>query len=300
MYSEDPRLSAALTVGYVTGIQGSWPNGTQKNPKYMRVGACCKHYVAYDIEGNSNYKNRSIQPGSDLVENRVFFDAKVDTRSFWEHYMPVFHDCVVSAKAMHVMCSYNMMNGVPTCGDPNLLNGVLRRQWGWDGFVVSDYDAWRDIFTTHQYTDTMEAAAAVGINAGLDQEGGGTLAISQLEAAAEHGLTNVTAIQMAFRRLMRMRIRLGMFDPPTLLQQYNELGEPDLQTAASTALNRRAAAAGMVLLKNGMHQGNPLLPLDVEPLRGVPGSMLVAGPTANNANNSLVSTVRHCLPSCLH
>ena len=73
------------------------------------------------------------------------------------------------------MCSYNMMNGVPTCGDPDLLNGVLRDQWKWPGFVVSDYDAWRDIFTTHGYTKTMEGAAAVGINAGLDQEGGGTL-----------------------------------------------------------------------------------------------------------------------------
>ncbi len=52
--------------------------------------------------------------------------------------MPVFHDCIVTAKGMHAMCSYNSMNGVPTCGDPNLLNGVLRDQWNWDGFVVSD------------------------------------------------------------------------------------------------------------------------------------------------------------------
>ena len=90
----------------------------------------------------------------------MYFDAKVDTRSFWEHYMPVFHDCIVTAKGMHAMCSYNSMNGVPTCGDPNLLNGILRNQWGWDGFVVSDYDAYANIFGTHHFTKTMEEAAA--------------------------------------------------------------------------------------------------------------------------------------------
>jgi len=76
--------------------------------------------------------------GNGPLPSRVYFNAEVDTRSFWEHYMPVFHDCIVTAKGMHAMCSYNSMNGVPTCGDPNLLNGVLREQWGWDGFVVSD------------------------------------------------------------------------------------------------------------------------------------------------------------------
>jgi len=163
--------------------------------------------------------------------------------------MPVFHDCIVSAKAMHAMCSYNSMNGIPTCADPNLMNGVLRKQWGWDGFIVSDYDAWANILKTHGYTKDMEHAAAVAINAGLDQEGGGTSAISNLQNAVENNLTNATVIEGAFRRLMRMRIRLGMFDPPTLIR-YNSLDKQDLQTAQATTLNRRAASSGMVLLKN--------------------------------------------------
>jgi beta-glucosidase len=99
------------------------------------------------------------------------------------------------------------------------------------------------------------------------------LAISQLEAAVAHGLTNASIIQVAFGRLMRVRIRLGMFDPPTLLPRYNQLGEKDLQTAASTALNRRAAASGMVLLKNGAHGGKALLPLDATALLGVAGAV---------------------------
>ena len=108
-----------------------------------------------------------------------------------------------------------------------------------DGYNV---DAFANIFGTHHYTKTMEEAAAVGLNAGLDQEGGGTAAISHLQDAVTHGLTNNTVIEAAFRRLMRMRIRLGMFDPPSLVG-YNKLGKSSLRTAASTALNRKAAAS---------------------------------------------------------
>lgn len=90
----------------------------------------------------------------------------------WEYYLPVFDACINQAKAMHVMCSYNAMNGKPTCGDGDLLNGVLRKRWNWPGFVVSDYDAWAMIYTKHHYADNMTAAAAIGINAGMDQVSG--------------------------------------------------------------------------------------------------------------------------------
>ena len=168
------------------------------------------------------------------------------------------------------------------------MNGILRQQWGWDGFVVSDYDAWANILGTHHFTKDMQAAAAVGINAGLDQEGGGTRAISQLQAAITSGATTVAHVEMAFRRLMRMRIRLGMLDPP-LLNPYYILGKENLQTAKATALNRRAAAEGMVLLKNDAVKGKgdkPLLPLDASVFVGHAGSVLVAGPIADNGNNT--------------
>lgn len=116
--------------------------------------------------------------------------------------------------------------------------------------------------------------------------GGGTSAIDKLASAVEHGLTNASTIGAAFRRLMRMRIRLGMFDPPALMG-YNTLDKVDLKTEASTALNRKAAAEGMVLLKNGHHDGKPLLPLDSKSLVGTAGSVLVAGPVAANGNNTL-------------
>lgn len=96
------------------------------------------------------------------------------TRSFWEHYAPVFHDCAITARGSHIMASYNSMNGIPTAADPNLLTNLLRTQWKWPGFVVGDYDAYANIFSTHHYVADMEHAASAGMNAGLDQEGGGT------------------------------------------------------------------------------------------------------------------------------
>lgn len=290
VYSEDPRLSSALTVGYVTGIQGAQQphvdevhaTSAAAPPRsvYQQAAACCKHYVAYDIEGNGP------------LPSRVYQDSQVSTRNFWETYMPTFDACVNGAGAAHVMCSYNAMNGVPTCADANLLDGVLRGQWEWDGFVVSDYDAWANILNTHHYTPDMEHAAAAAINAGLDQEGGGTSAISHLHDALSHNLTTRARVRAAFRRLFRVRIRLGMLDPPTLVA-YNTLGSKDLRTDAATALNRRAAAAGMVLLKNDAVASAesagraPLLPLALDSLVGVAGAVLVAGPLANNSINML-------------
>ena len=264
VFSEDVTLSSALTESMVSGLQG--------NDTVNLVGACCKHFVAYDVE-----------------TNRMSFDAKVDTRSMWEFYLPVFHSCLAKAKAMHAMCSYNALNGVPACAEPRLLNGVLREQWGWDGFVVSDYDAWANIFSTHHYSSNYTEAAAAGLNAGMDQEGGGTLATDQLPAAINASLTSVAAVKTAFGRLMKARVRLGMFDPPTT-HRFNYLNDSHIRTKATTALNRDLASAGMVLLKNGLgHDGRPLLPLDVAKFKGKPGSILVTGSNAANARNTLGS-----------
>ena len=88
--------------------------------------------------------------------------------------------------------------------------------------MVSDYDAWANIKNTHNYVATMEDAAALGLNAGMDQEGGGTQAIDQLAQAVTDGKTTNDAVDTAFKRLYRIRIRLGMLDPPTHVP-YNTL-----------------------------------------------------------------------------
>ncbi len=88
-------------------------------------------------------------------------------------YSPAFYDCVVRAQGAHVMCRYNFVNGVPACGSTELLTDVLTDQWGFPGFVVSDYDAMAFIYSTHHYANSYEQAAAIALNAGCDQEGGG-------------------------------------------------------------------------------------------------------------------------------
>jgi beta-glucosidase-like glycosyl hydrolase len=155
VYGEDPHLSAELAVAMVTGMQGNREGETvAEDGGPLMSGACCKHFAVYQNEN--------------IPEARTQLDANVSARSLWETYMPVMKACVVRAKATHVMCSYNSVNGKPTCAHPDLLNGILREQWKFDGFVVSDYDAWVNLVTTHHYVDTMEEAAAVGINAGTN------------------------------------------------------------------------------------------------------------------------------------
>ena len=103
-----------------------------------------------------------------------------------------------------------LSTGVPSCANGELMNGVLRKKWGWDGFIVSDYDGWANLVTPQSFAPNYTAAAAIGINAGMDQEGGGTQAIEKLPDAVKAGLTTAEAVATSFRRLFAARIRLGM------------------------------------------------------------------------------------------
>ena len=157
----------------------------------------------------------------------------------------------------------SQVNGKPTCAHPELLNDVLRESWGFDGFVVSDYDAWSNLVTTHKYVSTWEEAAAAGINAGMDQEGGfGDYSpVDALPDAVRNGTVAAATVRRSFERLMRVRLRLGMFDPPASTAVYGEAYQCDAQceTAAKLALAREAAREGIVLFKNA-GGALPLLP----------------------------------------
>jgi beta-glucosidase len=251
VYSEDPYLSAQLTYNFVSAAQGNFSG------KYLLAAACCKHYAAYDLES--------------LPESRVTFSATVNSRNLWETYLPVFKACVQNAQAGHVMCSYNAINGVPTCGDADLLNGVLRDQWKWPGFVVSDYDAWAMIQSSHHYCPDLTCAAAVGLKAGLDQEGGGTAAISALPKALD--IKNVTEdnIDTAFKRLFRIRVLLGMLDPPTMVA-WNYLSNMTSESPQHVELALQAGREAICLYKNT----NNTLPLSTSI-----NKIAVIGPSAD-------------------
>ena len=247
-FGEDPHLMGELVVAWVTGAQNnSRGKSTDANGKLLS-GLCCKHFAAYDIEN--------------VPSERTVFDAQVDARSMWETYMPAFEQCITEARATHVMCSYNSVNGVPTCANSGLLNTILRDEWNFDGFVVSDYDAWADLLVTHHYVSDYEAAAVVGINSGLDQEGGNNpnpggsafpgKPIAHLEDAVAHGNVTRATIATAWGRQLRVRIRLGLLDPPLSegVAGYNALDERVAGSAQHLGVARRVAEASMTLLKN--------------------------------------------------
>ena len=238
VYTEDPHLMRELVVNFVTGSQNNSIGAT--DGKTLQAGACCKHFAAYDIEG-----------GAGTVD-RYHFNSVVNGRDMWETYMQGFEACTKEAKAMHVMCSYNSLNGVPTCANGGLLNTILRDKWKWEGFVVSDYDAWANLFLTHKYAPDLETAAALGVNNGMDMEGGGISVISKMRDAVVSRKTNATEVDQAFRRLFRARIRLGMLDPPTTVA-YNNILYNDTQLSTNNdhkKVNAEAARKSMTLYKN--------------------------------------------------
>jgi beta-glucosidase len=225
---EDPLLTSRLTVGMVKGAQ-------LKERGYVKAMACCKHFAAYDVE--------------DFPEHRFVYDAVVDNRNMYETYLPVFEACARKVDVGHIMCSYNSVNGVPACGNKALLTDILRKQWNYSGWVVSDYDAWAMIHTEHHYCPNMTCAAALGINAGCDQEGGGNSAINQLPEAIAAGLVSLDRVNDSFRRLFRARFRLGMFDPPSIVP-FAAVPITKISSARHLELALRAARESICLYRN--------------------------------------------------
>ena len=150
---EDPTLTGDLVAEFVTGAQNnSLHSEVGPDGHHLRVGTCCKHFAAYDVEGGAG------------TPARFQFDAELNARDMWETYMPAFESCVKDAQSSHVMCSYNSIEGVPTCGNKGLLTTILRDQWKWDGFVVSDYDACPSRFcrTLFQIETALPCTATAG------------------------------------------------------------------------------------------------------------------------------------------
>lgn len=289
VYSEDPQLSSQITVALVTGMQGN-PSGVKTADNgYIMTGGCCKHYAAYNIETHP--------------VDRHHFDAQVQARDLWETYLPVFEACVSKAKGSHVMCSYNALNGKPTCAHKELLTDILRTKFKFDGFVVSDYDAWKEIRDTHNFAATYEDAAAIGLNAGLDQEGGfgNYPPVDAIPSAVAAGKTTAAAVANSFGNLMRIRIRLGMLDPPTLVPFYNATFNATLQNLNADRLDVALTAAvdGMTLLKNAKN----VLPLTAGEVVAVPSALAcvyTADTDANQPGNPSViaSSETDCCAIC--
>lgn len=247
---EDPALAAKYAASYVKGLQGNVGNR-------LKVAACCKHYTAYDLD---------FWNGVD----RFHFNAKVSKQDLEETYNVPFKACVSEGKVASVMCSYNQVNGIPTCADPSLLRDTIRGQWRLNGYIVSDCDSVDVLYRSQHYASTPEDAAADSIKAGLDLDCGSFLAV-HTEAAIRARKLNEIDVNRALENLLTVQFRLGMYDGPR--QQYLNLGPKDVCTPAHKQLALESARQGIVLLQNR----NRALPLSARIHRTV----AVIGPNSD-------------------
>jgi beta-glucosidase len=223
-YGEDPYLTGRMAVEFVKGLQGD-------DPRYLKTVATAKHYAVH----------------SGPEPDRHTFDAVVDERDLRETYLPAFRAAIVEADAGSVMCAYNRTLGEACCASDLLLQRILRDEWGFRGYVVSDCWAIQDIYATHKLVATAPEAAAMGVAAGTDLNCGVTY--DSLVTAVEQGLITEQQIDVSLKRLMRARFELGMFDPPEAVSYANiPIAINDSEPHRRLALE--AAQKSIVLLKN--------------------------------------------------
>ncbi len=241
-YGEDPYLTSRFAVAYIKGLQGD-------NPKYLKVAATPKHLAANNEENN-----------------RLAANSIISEKTLREYYLPAFKSSVMEGKAQSIMSSYNKVNWVPATASRWLLTDVLRKEWGFDGFVVSDCGAACNIFSKHQFTPSFEEAAAAALKAGMDLEcsGGCTLIKNNLKKALEKNLVTIDEINNAVRNVLRVRFRLGLFDQDGN-NPFDKISPSVIGSTEHQNLALQAAKESIVLLKNDKN----ILPLQLQHLKSV-------------------------------
>lgn len=245
-YGEDPFLTGRLAVPFIRGLQGD-------DSTYFKTVATVKHYAVH----------------SGPEPERHVFDAIATERDFRETYLPQFVTGIQEGGAYSLMCAYNRVNGEAACGSDYLLQDILRDEWGFGGYIVSDCWALDDIHLNHKLVETPAEAAAMAIKAGTDLDCG-TLVYPYLVEAVKKGYITETDIDIAVKRLFTARFRLGMFDPPERVA-YAQIPYDILDQESHRELAREVTRESMVLLKNN----------GVLPLRNDLDSIAVIGPNAD-------------------
>ena len=246
-YGEDPYLTGRIGVAYVKGLQGD-------DAHYLKLVSTLKHYAVNNVE-----------------QGRTSLSATVPERMLYEYWLPHFRDCIIEGQAQSVMASYNAINGVPSNINPLLLTDILKHQWGFQGFVVSDLGGVNTMVTGHMKGHmTYEEAVAKSLIAGCDFSDKEFEA--HLPTAVRQGLLPEARLNDAVFRVMRDRIRLGEFDPQELVP-YSKIPTNVICSPAHRALALEAARESIVLLVNR----NNFLPLDKSKLK----TIAVIGPHAN-------------------
>lgn len=232
-YGEDPYLTGRLGLRFVQGMQGA-------DPKYFKTIATAKHYA--------------VHSGPEPIRHK--FNAVISERDLRETYLPAFRTLVKEGKVYSVMGAYNQFRGHPACASDELY-GILRNEWGFDGYIVSDCWAVSDFYNFQGYAAGPAEAAAMALKAGTDLECG--VDYMHLMEALGKGLVTEQDIDRAARRVMLARFRLGMFDPDSIVE-YAQIPYQANCSDYNRSLARKAAQESIVLLKNS----NGILPLDRE------------------------------------
>jgi beta-glucosidase len=247
---EDPYLGAAMARAYIRGYQGD------DLSKLGNVAACVKHFAAYGAaEGGREYNTTDM---SEITLRQV--------------YLPPYH-AAIEAGAATIMSAFNSLNGVPSSANPFLLKKILRGEWGFDGFVVSDYTAVMEL-THHGIALDPATATRKAITAGVDVDMMSHYYDTQLPELIRTGQLSMDVVDEAVRRVLRVKFATGLFEHP-----YAEGTEVTAAVATHRPLVRKAAEESFVLLQNNkLAVGTPLLPLSTQLKR-----VALIGPLADNA-----------------
>jgi beta-glucosidase len=248
-YGEDPFLTSQLGLNYVNGLQGT-------DKKYLKVIATAKHFAVHSGPEPSRHQ----------------FNADVSDIDLFETYLPAFRTLVKEGNVYSVMGAYNRFRGESCSASPFLFN-ILRNDWGFKGYIVSDCGAVTDIWKYHKITADAASASALAVKEGLDLECGSSY--KALKEALERKLIDEAAIDINVKRLFTARFKLGMFDPDEIVP-YAQIPFSVNNNAAHNTLARLASQKSIVLLKNQNHT----LPLskDIK-------TIAVIGPNANDVQS---------------
>ena len=250
-YGEDPFLSGLIGSAFVNGLQGDDPN-------YLKVAACAKHFAVH----------------SGPEADRHYFNAVVSKQDLYETYLPAFKT-LVDSNVEIVMCAYNRLNNEPCCGSNDLLSGILRKDWGFKGHVVSDCGAINDIKSNHKFTLTDEESVAYAIKGGVDLNCGNLY--RKIPSAVKKGLLREKDVDKSLKRLLVTRYKLGMFEEKGS-GPYDHLGSEHINSRENKELAYMAASKSIVLLKNA----NSVLPLSKKL-----NTIFVTGPNAANIDMAI-------------
>lgn len=240
-YGEDPYLTAKMGTAFVKGLQG--------DGKYRKLDATLKHFA--------------VHSGPESLRHE--FNAEVDKKDLYETYLWAFRYCIENAKPAAVMGAYNRVNGEACCASNTLIRDILRGEFGFDGYFVSDCGAICDIDSHHKITKNKAESAALALNTGCELNCG--TAYEWLKTAVAMGLISEETVTEAAVKLFKARFALGMFDKC----DYDNIKYDVVGSKKHRDLAAKMAQESIVLLKN-----NGILPIDPKK------KIAVVGPNADN------------------